>query len=205
MVCAVSLFRLDAATLWADIEAAGPRSHAYLGSASVDSDDEVRSEHARRRSFIAYYSYSVPTHAAIAQVANFVGTRSMLEVCAGAGLWARLLASAGVDVVATDVAKLRVAPFYQMHELEAEAAVRAHPDCDALLMCWPPDKHDVAYRALCAFTGDRLVCVGDPRFIADVNFHARLASEWVREEGQPLPSWPGVVDSLALFSKSQPI
>ena len=194
---------VDPATLWANIEDAGPQAHAYLGSSSVDSDDAIRSEHARRRSFIAYYAYAVPTRDAIAAIANFVNRRSMLEVCAGAGLWARLLSDVGVDMVATDGAQPRGSPFYPVHELEAEAAVRAHPDHDALLLCWPPDKRDVAHRALCAFIGDRLVCVGDARFIADADFQALLASEWIREEGLPLPSWPGIVDSLTLFSKRQ--
>ena len=104
---------VEPAALWADIEAAGPQAHAYLGSASVDSDDAMRTEHAGRRSFIAFYSYAVPTREAIAGIASFVGSRPTLEVCAGLGLWARLLSDAGADVLATDGVEPRGAAYLE--------------------------------------------------------------------------------------------
>jgi hypothetical protein len=83
--------------------------------------------------------------------------------------------------------------------MEAEAAVRAHPECQAIFFCWPPFKDDCAFRALRTFAGDRLVYAGDVRFTAEARFHALLASDWALEAQLPLPSWPGIEDALYLY------
>lgn len=192
---------VDSSTLSAEIEAAGPRPQAYLGSASLDSDDAMRAEHARRRTFIAFYGYAVPTHDAIAAVADFVDGEPTLEIGAGLGLWAHLLSDAGVDILATDAVPPQGAPHHAIHELEAEHAVRAHPECGALLMCWPSDKQDFAHRALQAFAGTRLIFIGDERFTANADFHALLESDWRLDKQVPLPSWPGINDSARLYTR----
>ena len=197
----VPLANVDSSTLWADIKTSGPRPHAYLGSASLDSDDAMRAEHARRRSFIAFYGYSVQTHDAIAAIAEFVGGRATLEICAGLGLWARLLSDAGVDIIATDGVLPQGLPHHAIHELEAEAAVRTHRTREVLLICWPPDKQNLARRALHAFTGARLIFIGDERFTADAEFHASLASDWVLDRRLALPSWPGLNDAVRLYTR----
>src|SRR5262245_16282770 len=95
---------MNVEALWARIEAAGPLVEAP--EAAPDWDDgvteRVRSQYDRRRQFIALYAWCVPTREAIEAIAAFVDDRNVLEVCAGNGLWARLLAEAGASVVATD-------------------------------------------------------------------------------------------------------
>ena len=68
-------------------------------------------------------------------------------------------------------------------------------------MCWPPDKQDIAVKALSAFTGNRLVYLGDASFTADADFHKLLASDWVLHGALPLPSWPGLDDHVRLYSR----
>ena len=185
--------------LWAAIEAAGPRPWARGGSESVDSDEAVREEHARRRTFIAHYGYAVPTREAIRAVAGFLKRHLTLEVCAGLGLWARLLHDEGVSIVSTDAAKPHDASYVSVEQQEAVAAVATHGECDALFICWPPDRKPAATRALLAFNGSRLVYVGDERFTGTGGFHEVLYRDWRIQRRLILPSWPGLTDAARLY------
>jgi hypothetical protein len=194
--------------LWSDIEAAGPLSaEDALESAPPPGVDPIwwaersLTQEDRRRSFIARFAWSVPTRAAIDAIAAFVGGRLILEVCAGSGLWARLLSDVGVRVVATDGSPVAGATYIPVAATEAEAAVRAHVEAEGLFLCWPPMRSGCAYHAVRAFAGDRLVYAGDPRFTADAALHALLAREWMLRQRLPLPSWPGLDDALCLYER----
>ena len=191
-------------SLWASIEAAGPDAGPEpLGLAFDDSEDYARAQYARRRTFIAFYAYAIPTCEAISAIAEFAGGHSVIEVCAGGGLWASLLAAEGVQVAATDAVPPRAAPHFSIEALDAQDAVRAHPECGCLLMCWPPDKQDAAFRAVDAFQGGRLVYVGDARFSADDNLRTLLARDWQLDAELPLPSWPGLDDYVRLYTRKR--
>ena len=187
--------------LWALIERDGPLvDEDDLAADLVLSDwsERAHSQADRRRTFIAFYSWAVPSQDAITEIRKFVGERQLLEVCAGAGLWAKLLANEGVEITAADPIPAHK-PHFPVEELEAEAAVRAHRECDALLLVWPPFRDDCALRALRAFNGNRVVLVGDPQFCADRQFHAVLKREWALRESHPVPSWPGLDDAAYFY------
>ncbi len=190
---------IDSNALWAGIEAADPKPWARQGSESVDSDEAVREEHARRRTFIAFYGYAVPTREAVRAIAGFFDGRSVVEVCAGQGLWARLLRDEGVSVVATDESEPQGAPYVCVERRNAAAAIAAHGECDALLICWPPDRQPAAAHALRCFGGDRLVYVGDERFTGSAAFHGLLSRHWRLQHRLALPSWPGIEDSARFY------
>jgi hypothetical protein len=165
----------------------------------VLSAERASAQYDRRRAFIASYSYAVPTRDAVRRIRGFVGDRRLLEVAAGSGLWARLLADEGAAAVATDGGVGLQPAWFRVEVAAAESAVRGHPDCGALLLCWPPFGDACAYRALTAFAGDRLVYIGDPRFTADDEFHMMLERSWRCIETIPLPSWPGIADAAYLY------
>jgi hypothetical protein len=196
---------MDDAELWQGIEASGPLSWADNPPEpppGVDADEwmeRTQSQAGPRRTFIAFYGWSVPDRRAIGRIREFVGDRALLEVCAGNGLWARLLSGTGVRVTATDAAPVAAASLVPIEVLEAEAAVRAHVECTALMLSWPPFRSDAAYRALRTFGGDRLVYTGDARFCADERFHALIDTGWRLEERLPLPTWPGLADHVDLY------
>ncbi|MCY4582461.1 MAG: hypothetical protein OXE50_06655 [Chloroflexi bacterium] len=196
------LVDIDSAALWSAIEAAGPRLWAHRGSESADSDEALREEHARRRTFIAWYGYAAPTREAVRAVADFLEGRTVLEVCAGLGLWARLLRDEGVSVLATDAGEQQGPSYICVEQCDALSAVDAHGSCDALLLCWPPEGQPVAAEALRRFGGERLVYVGDGRFTGDAAFHDMLGSDWRLERRLPLPSWPGLEDCLRLYARN---
>jgi hypothetical protein len=189
--------------LWPLIEAAGPLPPGdELTEPNFPEDTErAYAQTDRRRSFIARYSWAVPTGEAIAAIAAFARGRRLLEVCAGSGLWASLLADAGLRVTATDAAPPPVV-FVPVVRQEAALAVRAYPDHKALLTCWPPFRNDCAFRALAEFDGDLVIFAGDARFAADAQFHATLRREWALQRTIALPSWPGLDDFVYLYRRS---
>ena len=198
---------MDLNELWAKIETAGPlESTDDLPDPPIGADEDgwrerEAQQYDRRRTFFALYAWAVPTRRAIAAIKSFIGDRKLLEVCAGQGLWARLLSAANVDVLATDGSDDTRAEHFPVTIQEAEASVRAHPDRTALMFCWPPFKSDCAYRALRAFAGDCLVYVGDARFTADDQFHSLLASDWTLCERILIPAWPGLDDYTHLYRR----
>ncbi len=191
--------------IWASIATAGP-SEEWATFDPLLVDDVIGAERSatqydRRKAFVASFGWSVPTVEAIKRICVSVGERTILEVCAGGGLWASLLSEAGATLIATDGLRQTVDSHFPVEVMEAEIAVRRYAGCQALLLCWPPFRDDCAFRALGAFKGDRVVYVGDARFTADSQFHAVLEASWELTDQFPLPSWPGIADRACIYSK----
>ena len=172
----------------------------------------------RRRRFLREYSWSVPTPAAVAAIAAFVGDRRLLEVGAGSGLWSRLLSEFGARVTATDDGSWSDAAdragkplpsgfsvdtgrFFPVQRLSGGDAVRRFADHEALLLCWPPYERGLATDALTAFHGDALVYIGDWKCTGDESFRAQLAAGWRLVQSLSLPTWPGVADAAYLYRR----
>lgn len=196
---------MDECDLWAAIQAAGPldelASFDPLNVEDVVWAERQTTQFDRRKSFVANYSWAVPTRQAIQKLCDRVGRRSVLEVGAGNGLWAYLLAKHGVSIVATDAAEPPQAPWFPIEACEAVTAVERHPECAALLLCWPPFKEPCAFQALRAFSGELLIYIGDARFTADGQFHALLKESWSQVEEILLPSWPGTSDAARIYTR----
>ncbi len=124
-------------------------------------------------------------------------------MCAGSGLWSRLLSAGGVAITATDAHPGREGDYFPTETLDAQHAVQQHSEYSGLLLCWPPFRDPCAHRALAAFRGDCVVFVGDPRFTADREFHDLLAQDWTLHQRIPLPTWPGVTDAAYLFERKE--
>ncbi|MEX2431133.1 MAG: hypothetical protein WD645_04360 [Dehalococcoidia bacterium] len=204
------------AALFDDIGAHGPaggRKRWGLGWL-VHYAKEVR----RRRRFMAAYGWTVPTPAAISAAGDFVGDRQLLEIGAGNGLWAYLLSAYGVAVTATDDHSWAAPPpgvktkppsgfpvqpgrFYPVEQLDAQEAVQKYQAHHALLLCWPPYGKSMAFRALSAFQGDRMVYIGDKGCTADDVFHAELQQRWQQQDIIHVPTWPGIHDAVYLYER----
>jgi len=179
----------------------------------------MRSYYARGYATSAY-AWAVPSPEAIEKIAAW---SPILEVGAGRGYWAKLLAEAGADVIATDP----WAPedtFYPVEKLLDTEAVRKHGSGRTLLMVWPPYDMSVAFDALRAFEevgGRRLVYVGEGSggCTADDAFHEAVglgSAGWRNKEGPPednrgweqtdgdwdLPQWDGIHDSVYYLQRT---
>ena len=85
-------------TLWQQIEEARPKN----GYGRHPDVSDFSSEYGRRDAFIGKFGFAVPTPFAIQAIKEFVGSRKILEVGAGTGIWARLLSDTGVAIIAVD-------------------------------------------------------------------------------------------------------
>jgi hypothetical protein len=82
-----------------------------------------------------------PNEAFVDELADALRGRRVLEVFAGNGLLAGLLAARGVDVVATSILssmdRHEAGLYHPVEPLDAVAAALIYQERDALLMCWP--------------------------------------------------------------------
>src|SRR3990167_7580855 len=59
--------------------------------------------HDRKNEFRMGYSFALPSRDAVQKIVEFVGSRVLLDVGAGTGLWSALLSCAGARVDAVDL------------------------------------------------------------------------------------------------------
>jgi hypothetical protein len=190
-------------------------------ASSPPEQDGARLLRAMRPALVTTYSYAVPTEAVLDRLA---AGRSIVEIGAGGGYWARCLHDRGATVSAFD----RVLPVEQVRPggriiqhhpvgiatpAEALAAARG---ARTLLLCWPPgliNRDEAAAgaapvfspmgnEALDRFDGDQLVFVGDRiASFGSPRFFARLDDEWTLVERMPLPNLGTWRDSAAFYRR----
>jgi len=175
----------------------------------------------------AKWSWSVPTHAALAAAAK---CSPIMEIGAGNGHWANLLRKCGADVVAYDgayAAEASPASIADASNLmgEREEGVEEggperaaeHPT-RALLLSWPDYQGRGSYSTQClaAYTGDTLLLLGEwrgrtlgsstPELGEDGQafapaFQRAVEAQFEVSEEHRLPSWPLFVDTLTIWRR----
>lgn len=143
----------------------------------------------------AAYTYAIPSPQTLEWVASVAGGHTVVELGAGRGYWARLLAAAGVTVRAFDAQPPDISANPSFPAAAGQPAVwfpvggldefTAALNTDSVLfLCWPPGWGDtMASEALALFEsrgGRRLVFVGEPKGgkTGDAAFFDRLAANW---------------------------
>lgn len=172
------------------------------GGSGLAALDRLAAAHLVRQEVVRRWSWAVPDDAAVEMVVRHAAGRPVVEVAAGTGWWARLLADRGVEIHAYDAAP-PPATHAPVSRGGPEAAGR-HPDA-VLLLSWPPHRSPAAAEAVAAYLaagGTTVVYVGEGRggwTAADDLFD--LLDEFGTEvERVALPSWPGYDDSLAVYT-----
>lgn len=129
------------------------------------------------------FAWAIPTPGDIAWIKSTLAGRDVVEIGAGTGYWASLLAQSGVDVAAFDKEPggnsfCAEKQYHPVYEGGHECATR-YPD-RALMLCWPPYGGSVAADTLSAYAGDLLIYIGEGESgcTADDNFFALLDREW---------------------------
>lgn len=186
--------------------------HPDRRSIEYPNDRELRYELCNR------YSFAIPSPRALRRIAAL---SPLVEVGAGTGYWAMLLAAEGADVLAYDLpadhedawANRFREQWYPSHHGDGAEVAAAHPD-RTLLLCWPPMTtmaHDTL-RAYADAGGQRLVYIGEGECgcCADDEFHALLEDSWGNDEDErpwrlverlEIPQWPGNRDYCAIYER----
>ena len=180
------------------------RDHAWSSLDNVGADFRLREK------LVKQYAWGIPTAEAI-QV--LVKHSPVIEIAAGLGYWAYLADKAGCDIVAFDkfvdpaenvYAAKDAKMWFPVAQGSFEKAA-LHP-FRALFLCWPPYDESLAFDALQAYEGDRLIYVGETGSgcNADDAFWKLIDEEWYSDdEFVDLPQWNGLHDMLIIFKRQK--
>jgi hypothetical protein len=170
------------------------------GFRSAEYDRRLRVRH----ELTGRYAWAIPTDEALDAIAAW---SPVVEIGAGTGYWAALLAARGADIVAYDEKPGKNdwcdAPCYAPVAIGTEAAVHLHED-RTLFLCWPP-MTGMAARALEFYRGRRLVYIGEYSggCTADDRFFRLLEVGWQEVRQIDLPQWSCIHDTLTMYERKR--
>ena len=162
-----------------------------------------------RHEGIKRWGFAIPNAEAIKAVAEL---SPIVELGAGTGYWASLLAEAGAEVQAYDANVPGVesantygfgkSPLYFKVEQGTED-VLAGLTARALLLVWPCFNTPFANDCLKQFTGEYVAFVGEYRggCTANDDFFDALADHWEEVRCVRIPQWGGIHDSLRIYRR----
>lgn len=166
-----------------------------------------------RRELCRRYSFAIPNDAALDAI---TGLGPIVELGAGTGYWARLLAARSADIIAFDKApgdaENSHGNYYSFERswfpvqvgLASEAG--RHPG-RALLLVWPCyatsfahdclDEYQRAGGDVVAYLGEWRGCTGNEQF------HDQLDDDWELRQSVDVPQWDGLHDELRIFRRAR--
>lgn len=157
----------------------------------------------KRHELVARFSWAIPNEEALQAIAAL---SPIVEIGAGTGYWASLLAARGADVVAYDEKPgfndwCDHEPYFPV-TVGSWQRLYSHPD-RTLFLCWPPYDNPLAVRALEVHTGQRVVYVGEGSggCCADDAFFRLLDERWEEEREVPIPQWFGLHDTCTIHRR----
>lgn len=133
---------------------------------SIARNFEIRVD---RHELCSEFSWTVTDPVTVDFVQAHAG-QSVNDPLAGSGWWAWLLEQAGVDVIASDINPPDGTPANNWHHhpthvdvarMDAADAVKLGGSPWTLLLSWPPYDSDVGERMLAAYTGRRVIYIGE--------------------------------------------
>lgn len=165
---------------------------------------EFKASGGRRRDVLTRrYAWAIPDADVIRKMAEF--SPSYVEIGAGTGYWARMLADAGVTVYAYDNNSWKMSEGDLWHPVARgdEKSAAKHPEA-ALLLVWPPYESSMGANAVAAYLdagGKKVVYVGEGKYgcTGDSALHDLFESEFNRTGYTAIPTWEGVNDFAQFF------
>jgi len=162
-----------------------------------------------RADLIAQYAWAIPNDEAIEAIVGL--GKPVIELGAGNGYWASLIAEAGGTVECYDrepgahaaggTGKL----WHPVSEGTCDVITCAHKG-HALLLVWPPYDTPMGTDCLLRFMeagGSTLAYVGEGQYgcTADDGFHRILDEHWEWQRTVSIPVWQGISDSLFIYRR----
>ncbi len=169
------------------------------------------------------YAYAIPSPETLGWIADMCDGRGLLEIGAGRGYWAGLLARQGIDTLAFDSEPPNRAEnvsfrngaghasvWHDVGGLDDLAVAReaGEESSRALFLCWPPGwGNPMSAEALESYErsgGDRVIYVGEPRGgkTATVEFFDRLDERWqLTSEDPDFVAWWNLNDRAQCWTR----
>lgn len=159
---------------------------------------ECTKENDRRDIYLQNFGPGVPTVQALQKLQHFVGSDTVLNINAGTGLWAGLMALHGISVTATDINPAN--GWFDIEQLSTVSSLLMYQH-NVLFMVWPSDS--TFTEALESFTGNKLVYIGECAggYTMDDAFFRVLDDNYQLVNVVELPNWPGLSDKMYMFQK----
>ena len=171
--------------------------------------------YAERHNLCDTYSWAIPDDNGLRLIAEQVAETNscgVVEIGAGRGYWAWLLAAQGVDVVAYDAhppASSRENHYHRTGQCQYHMVQQGGPE-DAkqhsdrvLFLCWPPYDDGLATDALLAYEGKTLIYVGEGSYGCTANdeFFDLRDSLYEYVGGHRIPHWDSINDDLTVWKR----
>lgn len=166
-------------------------------------------KYSERDRLTRHYAWAVPTDEAIAAIAAL---SPIIEIGAGTGYWAMLLAQAGADIVAYDFAPPGgpfTNPYRHQHtwfdiQRGSWEVLEQYPD-RALFLCWPPYDDSMAADCLDAYRGNNFAYIGEScgGCNGTDEFFELLHEQWQCEQKIFIPQWDGIHDYLSIYRRKE--
>ncbi len=139
------------------------------------------------------YSFCIPDKDAIDMIKNY--SNNILEIGAGTGLWAKILQSNNVDIIATDSLDTVYNNYYEKYWLPVEKldcvdAVKKYRDVEALMIVSPSPNDTTSFvKAIKEFRGNKVIVIteGNELYFPDPEQSWKLS--WDLVESKPLLSF----------------
>ena len=140
------------------------------------------------------YGFCIPDKDTIETIKNF--SNNILEIGAGTGLWANLLHSNGVKIIATDLLNDIYTKYFQKYwmpieKIDCVEAVKKYRDVEALMIVCPsPVDTTFFVKAIKEFRGNKVIIIteGKELYFPDPEQSWKLS--WDLVESKPLSSFP---------------
>lgn len=197
--------------LWAEVEQhVTPGKHRYDPARQIEWYG-LNGISLRRMDHCSTYSWTITAPDTVAFVAEHLG-RAVIDPMAGSGYWAYLLGQLGKDVVATDLAPAgegSANPYHKngswltVDQFDGVRSVGRLGVGRSLLLSWPPYDEPVGANILAAFTGDRLVYIGELSggCCGDDDLFAALERDWDMVAEHAPVQWFGMHDYVQAYTR----
>jgi hypothetical protein len=155
------------------------------------------------------YSWAIPNEESLEAL---VDLSPLVEIGAGGGYWAALVAARGGYVYAYDSAPsadlgnkyISETRWFPVSMGGSEKAAD-HPGC-TLFLCWPPYEDPMATHALEHFRGEHVVFIGESLggCTADDAFFTLLEKEFSMTRRICIPTWQYIHDQMTIWKRRKP-
>lgn len=163
-----------------------------------------------RNKLTTKYGWAIPNPSTIIKLSLMFKDHGIVEIGAGSGYWANMLANEGTDVKAFDNFSWygpvdTWETFYHPVEQGSHEVLQKMPELNerALMLCWPNYAEPFATECLTAYTGDHLIYIGEGYggCTGDDKFHYILDVEWEEVMVIDIPQFYGINDVCFVYKR----